>query len=58
MSIRWYQNTIKLWLNFPLLTGSISSVPLRPPATLKLQIDVQVLEKDLISGSFKNKTDL
>ena len=24
MSIRWYQNTIKLWHNFPLLTGFIS----------------------------------
>ena len=61
MSIRWYQNTIKLWLNFQLLTGNISFVPLRAqPAsrslcqTMKLQI-VQVLGKDLISRYFEIK---
>ena len=34
MSIRWYQNTIKLWLNFPLLTGNISFVPASQPGSL------------------------
>ena len=58
MSIRWYQNTIKLWLNFQLLTGNIS-FGLQPASrvlsqTIKPQ-RVQVLGKNLISRSFKIK---
>ena len=60
MSIRWYQNTIKLWLNFQLLTGNISFVPpASQPAGLFVKHwnsrEFKYFGKNLISKSFKIK---
>ena len=57
MSIRWYQNTIKLWLNFQLLTGNISLVLLSHSLSNYETPDSSSTRDGFNFRIFYNKTD-